>query len=143
MKHRIITFTIVIILITIVMTGQAIADMQLLYICGNPPNFPDTSRDSQQKPLVISNAEDTTLRVSFFNRNFTYAEGDSFYKVPPLHCFLYDMLILHYWGQEKGLSENQMHFLFGCGPPDWEPEWIDDYYNPLKKSARKRFFVRR
>jgi hypothetical protein len=47
-----------------------------------------------------------------------------------MHCFLYDMIILYYWGQEKGLSDNQMHFLLGCGPPDWEPDWIDDYYNP-------------
>lgn len=23
-----------------------------------------------------------------------------------------------------------MHFLLGCGSPDWEPAWMDPYYNP-------------
>lgn len=129
MNHRNFVIWVAVFLIAFGITGQAIASMQILYICGDPPNYPDTTRGGPIKPLVITNSDDSTLTFCPFDDSLCYFEGDSF-SWHPMNCFLFDMIMLYYWGQEKGLSDNQMHFLLGCGPPDWEPEWIDDYYNP-------------
>ncbi|MBU1938025.1 hypothetical protein KKG05_11550, partial [bacterium] len=75
---------------------QATAGMQLLYICGDPPNNPDSTRGCSIKPLVVTNSDDSTLAFYPFNDSLYYFEGDSFCW-NPMNCFLHDMIILYYW----------------------------------------------